>query len=171
MIEVAARQARERRSRATFLASDLRTHHEPPGSLNAVVFTYDVYSFVPGRGARVELLRRMRAWLRPPGVIFLSARLSQGAYTRGILMLSRVAGRTSQEAAVGATHTRWIAADGTLQRAFVRSFSMRALTGEITEAGFVMGHARAGHVEIRPARPISDVHSVGTRPRRGTRRS
>ncbi|MGH9866588.1 MAG: class I SAM-dependent methyltransferase [Candidatus Polarisedimenticolia bacterium] len=162
MVEAAGRQASARTSKVTFMAADLREHEEPDASLDAIVFTYDVYSFVPGRSSRVELLSRMSRWLRPGGVVYLSARMTKSAYARGILLLVLIARRNHQERAFGATHTRWMAADGSLRRAFVKSFTHGALAGEIQEAGFVMGTHSSGHVEIRPARPVSDVHSDRT---------
>jgi hypothetical protein len=74
-----------------FVASDLRAHEEAPGSLAAVFFTYDVYSFLPAGRERVAMLSRMARWLEPGGVVFLSARRCGRAYEAFVLTLQRLA--------------------------------------------------------------------------------
>src|SRR5262249_19643051 len=117
-------------------------------SVDAVVFTYDVYSFLPDREERVQVLAGMRAWLRPGGTVFLSARTVQSAWARSILTAQRVRWGTS----FGASHTRWIASDGSLRRSFVQVFSGSRLRGEIESAGMRAGDLAGGHVVLEAAR-------------------
>src|SRR4029453_7657144 len=102
--EQAARQGLS----ATFEVADLRLHAEPPGSLAAVVFTYEVFSFLPRSRERIAALRSMAPWLMKGGVIFLSARRLHGAYEAFVLSVLHRAGLGAGRE-WGDSHTRWIA--------------------------------------------------------------
>jgi len=146
MVEAAQAEALRRGSTATFVTADLRAHDEPAGSLSAVVFTYDVYSFVPGRGDREALLARVRRWLGEGGVVFLSARRVHRPWERVVLTLqwmARVA--RIRPGAWGDSHTRWLDASGTLRRSFVHVFTDRRLDCETRAAGFSRVGWEAGH--------------------------
>lgn len=146
MVERAAALARERRARASFVVGDLRSHAEPAGSLAAVVFTYDVYSFVPAVTARAEVLARLRRALAPGGALFLSARRRSGLGDRAILTLQWLASRLSGRAgAWGDSHTRWLDGSGRLRRSFVHVFTPRALEAELRDAGFQLEAWAGGH--------------------------
>jgi SAM-dependent methyltransferase len=135
---------------------DVLEHDEPPASLDLVLFTYEVYSFLSDAGKRVALLRRMRRWLRPNGVLALSARLVRRPYQRWILTLAWLAARArGQHLPWGACHTRWIAADGRVHRSFVHYFTRRELDGEIARAGLWTQDVTAGHLWLSGAREAS----------------
>ncbi len=158
MVEIAKREAARRGLAASFLTADLRAHDEPPASLAAVYFTYDVYSFLPRRSERVRLLERMGGWLAPGGIVFLSARRFERLYDPLILTLqwiSRLDDDDGRLARWGQSHTRWIGHDGTLHRSFVQVFTNAALRREVEEAEFVMGEWRGNHCLLVPGNPRS----------------
>jgi hypothetical protein len=92
MVEAARVAAKARGSTAVFVVGDLREHAEPEGSLAAVVFTYDVYSFIPTAAARRQTLEALRRSLGPEGRLFLSARRRSQAKDRAILTVQWLAG-------------------------------------------------------------------------------
>lgn len=160
MVEAAKAEALRRGSSTTFGTADLRSHDEAAGSLDAVVFTYDVYSFVPGRSDREALLARVRRWLAPGGVVFLSARRVHRWWDRIVLTLQwlRRAARGGG-GAWGDSHTRWLDASGTLRRSFVHVFTDRRLDREARRAGLNRVSWEAGHGLFIPA----DVSASGGR--------
>jgi len=134
-----------------FRVADLRSHEVDPGSLDAVLFTYDVFSFVP-QADRESALRRVRSWVGSDGVVLLSARLSGRHWERAVMSLQWAAALTrGAPGPWGASHTRWIGDDGELRRSFVQVFARRALEAEIRRAGFECGRCDGGHVAITPA--------------------
>jgi SAM-dependent methyltransferase len=146
MIDAARAEAVRRGSSATFVAADLRSHTLEAGSLAAVVFTYDVYSFLPGSKARVAILARIASWLAPGGALFLSARRTHGIWDRAVLGLqglARVARRG--HAAWGDSHTRWLDASGNMRRSYVHVFTDAALARETRAAGFRRLSWEGGH--------------------------
>lgn len=146
MVEIARAAAKDRASRATFVAADLRRHEEPAGSLAGVVFTYDVYSFIPSAAARAEVLSKLRRSLIPGGALLLSARRRSGLSDRAILTLQWLAGKMGgRSLAWGDSHTRWLDASGRLRRSFVHVFTPRALEAELRAAGFVPHGWAGGH--------------------------
>jgi SAM-dependent methyltransferase len=158
MIALAREEASRRGLSPRFVLADLRRHDEPPGSIDAVIFTYDVYSFLPSSADRVELLRRMASWLAPGGVVFLSARLVSGAWARIILRLQRFGrasggsaftGREGGRRAWGDTHTRWVSQEGVVRRSFVHVFTRRHLRDEVSAAGLRLCDWRGGHGLLR----------------------
>jgi len=128
----------------------VREFDAAPASLGAVLFTYDVYSFIPRRRDRVRLLRRMRSWLRPDGVVFLSARRVSSIQSRSILALQWFALQRTVEAEWGDSHTRWIANDGSLRRSFVHVFTTAGLRTEAEQAGFRPARWVEGHGLLVP---------------------
>lgn len=148
MIEEARRGASLRELEVEFLLGDIRNQPLERSSYAAVLFTYDVYSFLPGQQARREVLQRLRAILRPAGHVFLSARRIRSTYERFILGQQWVAGRGRGE--WGDSHTRWIATDGTLRRSYVRAFTPAQLEAEVVVAGFRLVEWQAGHGLLRP---------------------
>lgn len=142
MVELARQESERRRLAVRFHHADLLQHDEPAGSLAAVLFTHDVYSFLPDREHRCRLLESMSRWLEPEGCILLSARLASRPYERWILTLQwlRRGGRRW-----GHTHTRWVSADGALHRSFVRLHGEASLAREARKAGFDIGTWEAGH--------------------------
>jgi SAM-dependent methyltransferase len=144
MVEAARRAAAVRGSAATFDVADLREHDEAAGSLDAVLFTYDVYSFVPRSAERVRLLMRMARWLRPGGCVFLSARRVRGRRAAAVLTVQRWR-RGWGISEWGDSHTRWLDGSGRLRRSFIRVFTGGQLETEASRAGFRAGAWRVGH--------------------------
>ena len=145
MVDVARGEAERRGLDIRFHLADLRQHREPPGSLQAVVFTYDVYSFLSRSPDRIALLREMAGWLDAKGVIFLSARRAGGLYHRGILWVQFAASLARGGATWGHSHTRWVGPDGALRRSFVQVFPERRVRREIDAAGLAMLAWPPGH--------------------------
>ena len=158
MIELASKSAESRKLNIRFQIADLRTHREPVCSLDAVLFTYDVYSFVPTADERITALTHIGNWLRPGGVVFLSARRVGGLRMKAILSLQWVFRRLRGLAGGwGAGHTRWIAGDASLRRSFVQHFTAGMLYRETGSAGFVMGRRSGGHTILRKRLRTSPV--------------
>ena len=146
MVEAANAEAVRRGSSARFGIADLRFHDELAGSLGAVVFTYDVYSFLPGLGDREALLARVRRWLAGGGVVFLSARRVHRPWDRAVLTLQWLArAARGGGGAWGDSHTRWLDASGMLRRSFVHVFTNRGLDREARAAGLRRVSWDAGH--------------------------
>jgi SAM-dependent methyltransferase len=146
MTAIAQSAALKQGLRATFTAADLRTHDETRGSLGAVVFTYDVYSFVPGAADRVSLLNRIRDWLAPSGALFLSARRVGGVRDRAVLTIQSLARSARRRPGEwGDSHTRWLDQSGRLRRSFVRVFSDAQIDREAALAGFRRQSWEGGH--------------------------
>lgn len=146
MIELAQKEAERRKLSVRFQVKDLRIHEELPGSLDAVFFTHDVYSFIPGAKARIDLLKRMARWISPHGVILLSARRAARAYERLILSLQWLAVARRRGNDWGSSHTRWIAPDGNIGRSFIHIFTAANLRRELREAGLTMSSSDGSHV-------------------------
>ncbi len=158
MIRLAEKAAAERKLDIRFESADLRTYGAPVCSLDAVLFTYDVYSFIPTALERVTALTNIGNWLRPDGVVFLSARQVTGLWMGMILtkqwILRRIRG---MRGGWGAGHTRWIAGDATMRRSFVQHFTRGMLTRETGSAGFVMGRRCSWHTILRKRLRTSSV--------------
>jgi SAM-dependent methyltransferase len=150
MIGLSRKRAADRGLDVDFRLADIREHVLDHASLDGIFFTYDVYSFLPHRRERIALLRRLRSWLRPGGVVFLSARRVLSRYDRLILSLQWLALSRTGEAEWGDSHTRWIPNDGELHRSFIHVFSTRQLRAETTAAGFDMGRWDEGHCVLAP---------------------
>lgn len=148
MVAASLREASRRGIEIPFEVADLRAHAEPPASLDAVFFTYDVYSFLPGRASRVAVLRRIRDWLGEQGIVFLSARLVRSWRGRSILALARLRG-IGTGAEWGASHTRSIDARGDVRRSFVHCFHPGALQKEVASGGFRADGWLGGHLRLR----------------------
>ncbi|MCP3982445.1 MAG: class I SAM-dependent methyltransferase [bacterium] len=149
MVHAAREEAGRRGMDVPFHCADLREHREAAGSLALVLFTYDVYSFIPLRADRTAMLREMRRWIRPDGAVLLSARRIRRAYERLILTIQWV-GR-GLDGAWGGSHTRYLLPDGSLCRSYVNYLSDRRLRAETREAGWRLGAFESGHAEMRPA--------------------
>lgn len=149
MVDRSRREAQAAGADVRFVHADVCRHREPCASVDLLLFTYDVYSFVPGRRRRIEMLRRMREWLAPGGSILLSARRVQHAYERAILSLQWLSAlRRGTTAEWGDSHTRWLTTTGEIRRSFVRVFSIRQLRDECAEADLRAGDWRQGHQRL-----------------------
>ncbi len=153
MIRVAREEAGRRGVEATFLEGDLRVVALEPGSLAGVIFTYDVYSFLPSRRERVDVLRMLARSLEPGGRIFLSARRVRRGWDRVVLTILRWNGKSARKE-WGVAHTRYVTSDGRLRRSFVRMFTDRQLRRETREAGLVGSAWVGGHGEYRSEETI-----------------
>jgi SAM-dependent methyltransferase len=152
MVTLAAGEASRRGLEIDFRRADVRRLGLPEGSLDGIIFTYGVYSFFPWSGERVALLRRMRSWLRPDGVVFLSAQVLGTAYERLIVTLQWLAQARRGDAEWGDSHTRWIPNDGKLYRSFLHVFSPARLRSETAAAGFRTDPWEGTHVVLTPRR-------------------
>jgi SAM-dependent methyltransferase len=150
MVGLAREEAARRRLEVRFHHADLRRFTAAPGAFDGVLFTYDVYSFLPGRRERVELLRRIAGWLRPGGVVFLSARRLRSAYERLVLLVQWLVRQRVGETEWGDSHTRWIPSDGRMRRSYVHVFSPAQLRVETEAAGFRAGPWVGGHGVLAP---------------------
>lgn len=129
---------------ATFDEADVRACEIPKRSLDAVVFTYDVYSFLPGATSRVEALRRISTWLAPGGRVYLSARRARDPWSQLLLAIQRLRGTRE----LGDSHTRWFSGGGAIRRSFVHVFTERALRREIARGGGRLIAWEGGHGEV-----------------------
>jgi len=145
MVRFAREEAQRRGVAIDFRLADVRTLAFPPGGFDALLFTYDVYSFLPSRADRVALLRRLATWLAQDGTIFLSARRLRSGYERLILSLQWLALQRGGFGEWGDSHTRWIPGDGSLRRSFVHVFTEGALREEAERAGFRIESWEGGH--------------------------
>lgn len=151
MVAISRQKAAQAGVTIDCVQADLRSHQQPEGTLDAVLFTNSVYSFLPKAATRIAMLSRMRRWLKPHGVIILSARATSGWWERCILTLQWARTRGGEDGAWGAAHTRWIARDGSMSRSFVRIFEVRTLRRETAKAGFRMGPYEAGRALLHAA--------------------
>jgi SAM-dependent methyltransferase len=151
MIELARREAERRALPVVFHLADIREYEPERARFSAVLFTYDVYSFLPQQADRIALLHKIRTCLATGGVVFLSARRVRSGYARMILTVQWLArrGRTPW----GASHTRWLTADGVVHRSFVQLFTDARLRAEVSSAGFLMEAPQSGHAVLTPAAP------------------
>jgi SAM-dependent methyltransferase len=154
MVELSVGEAAHRDLDIDFRQIDVREQTLDVQSLDGVLFTYDVYSFLPRARERIELLRRLHSSLRARGVVFLSARRLRSFYDRVILGLQWLALQRTGEWEWGDSHTRWITNEGSLRRSFVHVFSDRQLCAESAAAGFRMEPWEGGHSVLAPAAMI-----------------
>jgi len=153
MVTLARRAATARGLDVEFRQGDVREFDPGARRFSAIVFTHDVYSFVPGRDERIRLLRRMAAWLEAGGVVLISARRAGSLHERLLLSVQWLSAlRAGDKPEWGASHTRWVAADGNLRRSFVQVFSPARLLREFAAAGFVVRGRAGGHWVLEAVR-------------------
>jgi 2-polyprenyl-3-methyl-5-hydroxy-6-metoxy-1,4-benzoquinol methylase len=133
-----------------FRACDVRDLALEPRSLAAALFTYEVYSFVPGSAARVDVLKRIRRWLRPSAPVFVSARRIRSGWERLLVGLQFLAARGRPGFEPGDSHTRWIDERGRLRRSYVHVFTAGQLSREVRAAGFRAEPWEGAHALLRP---------------------
>jgi SAM-dependent methyltransferase len=121
----------------------------PAASLGTVLFTYDVYSFVPGRARRVELLRRIAGWLGPGAPLLVSARRVRSSWERLLLGVTRLSSGGRRGFEPGDSHTRWIDATGRLRRSYVHVFTPAEFRHEVQSAGLVQEEWEGAHAVLR----------------------
>lgn len=151
MVRIARSQAEEQNLDIDYRQADISDFALPSSTVDLILFTYDVYSFLSGGSRRVGILRAMRSWLRPRGVVLLSARIASGLYEHSVLTVQWAAGRIRGERGWGRSHTRWIVPDGGLQRSFVQVFVPAMVAREATKAGFETESPGRGHIVLRPS--------------------
>jgi len=149
MVEQARRGAASRGLEVEFLLGDVRNQDFAGASYAAILFTYDVYSFIPRRAQRLDVLRHLRSMLQTPGHIFLSARRIRSTHDRVVLTQQWAARAGRGE--WGDSHTRWIATDGSLRRSYVRVFTRAQLDAEFAAAGLRLHDWHAGHGLLTPS--------------------
>lgn len=151
MVELARGEAARRMAPVSFTTGDVRALRPEPGSLDAVLFTYDVYSFLPRADERVAVLRALGGALALGGVVFLSARRAGSPWERLVLTRQWLARRDERpRPSWGASHTRWIAADGSLRRSFVHVFTRHRLRDEAVAAGLGLEEWGGAHGAFSP---------------------
>jgi SAM-dependent methyltransferase len=152
MIDMARAAAADADVDVTLVRADVRSWRPEPSSLDLVLFTYDVYSFLPGSESRVRVLRGLRSALAAGGVVLLSARRVADPWSRLVLTIEWLAAlRRGRDGEWGDSHTRWIGGDGRIGRSFVRVFTERELAREAALAGFRAEAWSQGHAVLRPA--------------------
>ena len=83
-------------------------------------------------------------------MILISARRARGLWAACLMTVERLGGLLrGHGTAWGASHTRWIAPDGTLQRSFVQVFRDRVLRDETRRAGLELGGWTGGHAVLK----------------------
>ena len=157
MIALARQEAARVNLAVTFHEADLRSFEAPPASLGAILFTYEVYSFVPSTRARVAFLRTLAGWMEPGGKIFLSARRLRRSYEAMMLSLQWLGRGRGAGNEWGDSHSRWIASDGTLRRSFIHLFTAGELRREVKNAGLQSGRTEGSHTLLwsEPSRSTS----------------
>jgi SAM-dependent methyltransferase len=145
MVRFARDEAQRRGLAVEWLLADVRTLDLPEAAFAALFFTYDVYSFLPGREQRVALLRKLATWVADDGAIFLSARRVRSVYEALVLTLEWLALRRAGAAEWGDSHTRYIPGDGTLRRSYVHVFPGGALRAEAAAAALRIEAWEGGH--------------------------
>jgi len=115
-----------------FRQADIRTFELTPGSLDGVLFTPDVFSFLPRSRERIDVLRRLRAALSSRGRLLLSARVVPGRWSWAVLAAQWL--RSAARHEPGDSHTRFLTPDGTVHRSFVHCFTARSLRREYSAA-------------------------------------
>ena len=150
-VAAAAAAAAQRGLDVRFHLADLREDQPFEGAFDAVFFTADVYSFIPGRAARLVTLRRAARWVRTGGRVLVSPRLASSLYQRIVLTLQWMR-RAGSGGEWGDSHTRWVESDAALKRSFVHVFTARALQAEFRQAGFSFDcDAASGYWILTPA--------------------
>jgi SAM-dependent methyltransferase len=149
MTEFARQAAKKRNLDVRFYQRDLLEHDEPDRSLSAVLFTYDVYSFLPDAAKRHRLLLSLARWLRPDGCVFLSARRPRAALYYRMMLALQWFRRGMKRGTWGASHTRWISPDGVLHRSFVQVHTERSIDDEARRAGFETSAWEGGHMVMK----------------------
>jgi SAM-dependent methyltransferase len=155
MIQHAEKQARQNGLAVSFEVGDVRICHQPVCSLDAVLFAHDVYSFIPTWKERAETLESIARWLKPGGVVFLSARRIKRTSQAMVLTTQWLSQKARGGGEWGSSHSRWIAGDASLRRAFVRYFSHSRLAFETHSCGYAMDVWDRGYTVLR--RPASTV--------------
>jgi SAM-dependent methyltransferase len=150
MIETANSTASEAGLEINYELSDIRNFACPPKSFDAALFTNDVYSFIANREHRIRLLQNIRRGLGDQGVVYLSARRVRTLYQRVILTILWLRLRRRAATEWGASHTRWIQANGSVQRAYIHYLSARRLRREVAAAGLSLYHWRDGLAVVVP---------------------
>lgn len=148
MVHHASAEAERRDLSVEFVLGDVRRFGEEAPRFDTVLFTYDVYSFLPDPAERRATLESLRSRLAAPGAVFLSARRVRRDHERTILTLQRVAGKAARQ---GDSHTRWVDASGRVRRSFVHLFEADELDEEVRSAGFRTIEWQAGHGLLKPA--------------------
>jgi SAM-dependent methyltransferase len=154
MIEMARAAAARAEVAIDLVTVDVRDVRLATGAIDCAFFTYDAYSFLPGRAARVGVLRKLAASLAPGGVVLLSARRPRGGWSRAVLGLSWLARqRRGETHEWGDSHTRWVSGDGRLRRSYLRYIGEREVAREAESAGLSAGPWRGGHTLLVPRVP------------------
>jgi len=136
MVDLARRRLQGTPVRAERM--DVRRLRFGPGSFDGVFFTPGVYSFLPGRDARVAVLRDLLRLLAPGGFLFLSARHYKGPWERLLsrLYLAVHGGKPGGPREPGDWFTTFYLSGGGLGSSYVHLFSPREVRGELREGGF-----------------------------------
>lgn len=147
MIEAARRNGVAAGLEIEWLCADLRHLDLEARRFDAVFITPLVYSFIPGRAARIDALRGLGRYLVPDGRVVFSASLidrPERILQTGISTIVRRIRRSPGE--FGDWYTRFMSARGSIRFSYTHLFLRFQVESEARSAGFriVRSHGR-GH--------------------------
>ncbi|MCZ6697261.1 MAG: methyltransferase domain-containing protein [Acidobacteria bacterium] len=147
MIEAARRNGVAAGLEIEWLCADLRHLDLEARRFDAVFITPLVYSFIPGRAARIDALRGLGRYLAPDGRVVFSAALidrPERILQTGISTIVRRIRRSPGE--FGDWYTRFMSARGSIRFSYTHLFLRFQVESEARSAGFriVRSHGR-GH--------------------------
>jgi SAM-dependent methyltransferase len=158
MIEAGMRTAQDAGVAVEFFPADLTTLDLPGRQFDAAYLTPQLYTFIPGRAARIAGLRRLGCQLRPDGVVILSVMFIRGPATwmRHGLVWLRQRLRGNRRTEFGDWYTWYLTPEGRFATAFTRRFTRRQFRAEVRAAGFLqIRDASEGHFILGQFRPAA----------------
>lgn len=131
-----AAQSRPELCDVSMVATDLRSPCFRPASFDLIYLTPDVYNFVPGRRARIQMMKKLLDLLKPGGHLILTAREFSGKLEvlRCLIYLVTRLRRHEVAAEWGDWFTTYFTLDGRLRFSFVHLFSQDSIEEELKQA-------------------------------------
>ena len=147
MIKAARRNGEAAGLEIEWLCADLRRLDLGARRFDAVFITPLVYSFIPGRAARIDTLRGLGRCLALDGRVVFSAYLIDGPGRFLQAALSTIAkGIRGSPGEFGDWYTRFMSARGSIQFSYTHLFLRFRVRREARSAGFRIVHSRGkGH--------------------------
>jgi SAM-dependent methyltransferase len=155
MVDASRRNIAAAGLHAELLVADMVTLDLPRRNFEAACVTPLVYSFVQGRGRRIEALRRLGRHLAPGGVVVFSAHLfTSPAQWLEVLLVWIRCRRRSTRVEFGDWYTWFPTPRGTIGTSFTHRFFARQVMAEARAAGFGrVERTGRGHFIAREYRP------------------